>query len=42
MGNSNKHPNEIDVFYMHIQLIGKNMTNFLTLLSGKANPSKAK
>ena len=42
MGNSNRHPDNIDNFYMHIQLIGKDMTNFLSLLSGKVESSKAK
>lgn len=40
MGNSNKKL-ENDI-YMHIQLIGNNMTKFLALLSGKSIPSKAK
>jgi len=42
MGNSNKNPEKLEDFYMHIQLIGKNMTKFLALISGKAIPSKAK
>ena len=42
MGNSNKHTEKLEDFYMHIQLIGKNMTKFLALISGKTIPSKAK
>lgn len=42
MGNSHKNLNSIEDFYMHIQLIGKEMNKFLALISGKAEPSKAK
>ena len=42
MGNSHKDLNCIDDFYMHVQLIGKEMNKFLALISGKAEPSKAK
>ena len=42
MGNSHKDLNSIEDFYMHIQLIGKEMNKFLALISGKAEPSKAK
>lgn len=40
--NNNKQSITLDDFYMHIQLIGKNMTNFLKLISGSPVPSKAK
>ena len=38
----NKQSIELDNFYMHIQLIGKDMTKFLKLISGSPFPSKAK
>ena len=39
MGNKN---NDINSYYMHIQLIGEKMSFFLKLISGKEEPSKAK
>ena len=38
MGNSNS--GKLDTFYMHIQLIGENMSNFLLMISG-TNTSKS-
>ena len=43
MGNNNNNQSlNLDNFYMHIQLIGKDMSNFLKLISGSPVPSKAK
>ncbi len=40
MGNSNN--GELDKFYMHIQLIGENMSNFLLMISGPNTSLRAK
>ena len=40
MGNSNN--GDLDSYYMHIQIIGENMQNFLLMISGSANSIKAK
>ena len=40
MGNSNN--GDLDSYYMHIQIIGKNMQNFLLMISGSAKSIKAK
>lgn len=42
MGNSNEFEENLDSFYMHIQIIGKDMNKFLGLISGRETPSKAK
>jgi hypothetical protein len=39
MGNSNN--GELDTFYIHIQLIGENMSNFLKMISRGTNTSKS-
>ena len=39
MGNSNNR--ELDTFYIHIQLIGENMSNFLKMISRGTNTSKS-
>ena len=38
----NKSLNNLEDYYMHIQLIGSDLTKFLELISGKNIPSKAK
>jgi GTP-binding protein EngB required for normal cell division len=38
----NKSVNNLEDYYMHIQLIGSDLTKFLELISGKNIPSKAK
>ena len=40
MGNSNN--GKLDTFYMHIQLIGENMSNFILMISGPNTSLKAK
>jgi hypothetical protein len=38
----NKSVNNLEDYYMHIQLIGYDLTKFLELISGNNIPSKAK
>ena len=40
MGNSNNR--DLDSYYIHIQIIGENMQNFLLMISGSAKSIKAK